>query len=33
MPDGLLNTMTKNEILDLLAYIISDGDPQHAAFR
>ena len=33
MPQGLLNTMTKDEILDLLAYIISAGDPQHPAYR
>ncbi len=33
MPEGLLNTMTKEEILDLLAYIISGADPQHPAFR
>ena len=33
MPDGLLNTMTRNEILDLLAYIISGANPEHPAFR
>jgi hypothetical protein len=26
MPEGLLNTMTKPEILDLLAYLISGGE-------
>jgi hypothetical protein len=26
MPSGLLNTLTKDEILDLLAYLIADGD-------
>ena len=26
MPEGLLNTMTKSEILDLLAYLISGGE-------
>ena len=33
MPKDLLNTLTKEEILDLLAYIESGGDPQHANFR
>jgi putative membrane-bound dehydrogenase-like protein len=33
MPEGLLNTMTKEEILDLLAYIISGANPEHPAFR
>ena len=33
MPKGLLNTMTKDEILDLLAYIISGANPEHPAFR
>lgn len=33
MPQGLLNTMTKDEILDLLAYIISGANPEHPAFR
>ena len=33
MPEGLLNTMTKREILDLLAYVLSAADPQHPAFR
>ena len=28
MPAGLLNTLTREEILDLLAYIRSDGDPR-----
>lgn len=32
MPAGLLNTLTKEDILDLLAYIESGGDPEHAAF-
>ena len=29
MPTGLMNRMTKEEILDLLAYLISGGDPKH----
>ncbi|HEV7224085.1 MAG TPA: c-type cytochrome, partial [Pirellulales bacterium] len=33
MPTGLLNTLDKDEILDLLAYLISGGDARHASFR
>ena len=33
MPAGLFNPMTKDEILDLIAYLISGGDPQHDYFR
>ena len=33
MPAGLLNTFTKDEILDLLAYLESLGDPNHPNFR
>ena len=33
MPLGLLNTLTKAEILDLLAYLESGGDPADRAFR
>lgn len=33
MPTGLLNRMTKDEILDLLAYLISGGDTEHAMFK
>jgi putative heme-binding domain-containing protein len=33
MPAGLLNTLTKDEILDLLAYLESLGDPRHPNFR
>jgi putative heme-binding domain-containing protein len=32
MPAGLLNTLTKDEILDLLMYIESSADSSHAAF-
>jgi len=32
MPEGLLNMLTKEEILDLVAYTLSGGDPKHAAF-
>lgn len=33
MPKGLFDPMTKDEILDLLAYVISGGDAAHAAFK
>ncbi|HEX5498124.1 MAG TPA: c-type cytochrome, partial [Thermomicrobiales bacterium] len=33
MPTGLLGPLTKDEILDLLAYVLSGGDPRHALFR
>lgn len=33
MPAGLVNTLTRDEILDLIAYIESRGDPQHANFQ
>jgi len=33
MPKGLLAKMTKEEILDLVAYVISAGDPQHELFK
>lgn len=32
MPVGLINRMTQDEILDLIAYIISAGDPKHEFF-
>ena len=32
MPEGLVNTLTKDEILDLLAYIESGGKAEAAAF-
>lgn len=32
MPEGLFNRMTKDEILDLLAYVISSGEPTHSFF-
>lgn len=32
MPAELLNSLQKSEILDLLAYLIADANPQHAAF-
>jgi putative heme-binding domain-containing protein len=33
MPAGLFDRMTKDEILDLLAYVLSGGDPQHEVFK
>ena len=33
MPTGMLNTLDEAQILNLLAYLISDGDSAHAAFR
>jgi hypothetical protein len=32
MPPGLLTMMEKEEIMDLLAYILSGGDKQHRFF-
>ena len=33
MPKGLLNTMNEKDILDLLAYLISAGNPDHPLFQ
>ena len=33
MPEGLVNMLKQDEILDLLAYLISGGDRKHMAFR
>jgi hypothetical protein len=33
MPTGLLNTMHEDELLDLLAYLLSRGDRNHAMFE
>ncbi len=32
MPEGLFDPLTRDEILDLLAYLISAGDPTHTLF-
>jgi putative heme-binding domain-containing protein len=32
MPEGLINMLTKDEILDLVAYTLSGGNPKNAAF-
>jgi putative heme-binding domain-containing protein len=33
MPRGLLDRLTREEVLDLLAYVIARGDPGHRLFR
>jgi putative heme-binding domain-containing protein len=33
MPPGLVNMLKEDDILDLLAYLLSKGDPKHAFFR
>ena len=33
MPAGILNTLPENQILDLLAYLVSDGTSNHVAFE
>ena len=33
MPPGLLNMMRKEEVMDLVAYALSGGDPEHPAFK
>lgn len=33
MPQDLLRPLSDDEVLDLLAYLLSRGDPQHALFR
>lgn len=33
MPNGLLNTLDKEQILDLLAYLVSGGNAEDAAFK
>jgi putative heme-binding domain-containing protein len=33
MPDKLLNTLNESEVLDMLAYMLSRGDPNHPMFR
>ncbi|MCP4784419.1 MAG: hypothetical protein GY903_06780 [Fuerstiella sp.] len=31
-PNGLLNTLQKDELLDLMAYLLSRGDKNHPMF-
>ena len=32
MPEGLLNTLKRDEVLDLMAYLLSRGDRKSAMF-
>jgi hypothetical protein len=32
MPPGLINTLNENELLDLVAYMFSGGNPKDKAF-
>jgi hypothetical protein len=33
MPKGLLDKLTREEILDLVAYVIARGDPKSKVFQ
>ncbi len=33
MPNGLLNYFSKDEVLDLIAYVLAAGDPNHELFK
>ena len=33
MPEGLLNTLDEDEVLDLMAYLLSRGDRQNPMFK
>jgi hypothetical protein len=33
MPPGLINMLKEDDILDLMAYLLSKGDPKHPMFR
>ena len=33
MPPGMLNTLDESQVFDLLAYLISDGEPAQPAFH
>jgi hypothetical protein len=33
MPEGLLDTLSGDEVLDLFAYLLSRGDRNHPAFK
>jgi hypothetical protein len=33
MPPGLINTMNKDELLDLIAYMVSGGNPKDKVFQ
>ena len=33
MPPGLINTLNKDELLDLIAYLVSGGNANDKAFK
>ncbi|HJZ57109.1 MAG TPA: hypothetical protein VKE74_19220, partial [Gemmataceae bacterium] len=33
MPEKLIDTLNESEVLDLLAYLLSRGDPNHPMFK
>jgi hypothetical protein len=33
MPPGMINALNENELLDLLAYVMSGGNAQDKAFK
>jgi hypothetical protein len=33
MPPGLINTLNKDELLDLIAYLVSGGNAKDKAFK
>jgi hypothetical protein len=33
MPTGLLDTLTQDEVLDLMAYLLSNGDRNNGMFH
>ena len=33
MPKGLLDKLTKDEVLDLIAYVHAGGNPEHAVYK
>ena len=33
MPQGLLNKLSEEEIIDLIAYVYAGGDPKHATYK
>ncbi len=33
MPKGLLDKLTREEILDLIAYVAAGGNPNHPLFK
>jgi hypothetical protein len=33
LPKGLLDKLTREEILDLVAYVVARGDPKHPLFQ